>query len=106
MIPVEAVTNVGEDGVTTEQGTQKVTGSPPFDTDVVPPATGYQRDVYGSTATHPPGDPTDPGASQSSPKTEPTPGRGSATGLRPSLVPQTRTATRKGCAVVGPGTNA
>lgn len=47
MIPVEAVTDVGEDGVTIEHGRKKVTGSPPFDTDVVPPTTDYQRDVYG-----------------------------------------------------------
>ncbi len=47
MIPVEAVTDVGEEGVTIEHGREKVTGSPPFDTDVVPPTTDYQRDVYG-----------------------------------------------------------
>lgn len=47
MIPVEAVIDVGEDGVTIEHGREKVTGSPPFDTDVVPPSTDYQRDVYG-----------------------------------------------------------
>ncbi len=47
MIPVEAVTGVGEGGVSIEQDTEKVKGSPPFDTDVVPPTTDYQRDVYG-----------------------------------------------------------
>ncbi len=47
MIPVEAVTDVGEDGVTIEQDTEKVTGSPPFDTDVVPPTADYQSEVYG-----------------------------------------------------------
>jgi sporulation protein YlmC with PRC-barrel domain len=46
MIPVEAVTDVGEDRVTIEQDTEKVTSSPPFDTDVVPPAADYQREVY------------------------------------------------------------
>ncbi len=46
MIPVEAVTDVGDDGVTIEQGAEKVMGSPPFDTDVVPPTTDYQRNVY------------------------------------------------------------
>ena len=46
MIPVEAVTDVGEDRVTSEQDTEKVTGSPPFDTDVVPPTADYQREVY------------------------------------------------------------
>ncbi len=47
MIPVEAVTDVGEDRLTIEQGRQRVMESPPFDTDVVPPTTDYQRDVYG-----------------------------------------------------------
>lgn len=47
LIPVEAVTDVGEDRVTIEQDTEKVIGSPPFGTDVVPPTTDYQRDVYG-----------------------------------------------------------
>ncbi len=46
LIPVEAVADIGEDGLTIEHGTEKVTGSPPFDTDVVPPTTDYQRDVY------------------------------------------------------------
>jgi sporulation protein YlmC with PRC-barrel domain len=46
MIPVEAVTDVGGDGVTIEQGTEKVMESPPFDTNVVPPTTDYQHDVY------------------------------------------------------------
>jgi sporulation protein YlmC with PRC-barrel domain len=47
MIPVEAVVDVGEDGVTIEHGREKVAESPPFDTDVVPPTTAYQREVYG-----------------------------------------------------------
>ena len=47
MIPVEAVTDVGDDGVTIEHDTEKVTSSPPFDTDVVPPTADYQREVYG-----------------------------------------------------------
>jgi sporulation protein YlmC with PRC-barrel domain len=46
MIPVEAVTDVGEYGVTIEHGREKVTESPPFDIDVVPPTTDYQRDIY------------------------------------------------------------
>ncbi len=46
MIPVEAVTDVGEEGVTIEHDTEKVVGSPPFDTNVVDTA-DYQRDVYG-----------------------------------------------------------
>ncbi len=46
MIPVEAVTGVGDDRLTIEQGTEQVAGSPPFDTDVVPPTTAYQRELY------------------------------------------------------------
>jgi sporulation protein YlmC with PRC-barrel domain len=46
MIPVEAVKNVGEDGVTIEHGREKVAESPPFDTDVVPPTAAYRREVY------------------------------------------------------------
>lgn len=54
MIPVEAVADVSKDGVTIEHGREKVTGSPPFDTDVVPPTAAYQREVhdyYGYTPT-------------------------------------------------------
>ncbi|MDQ3910598.1 MAG: PRC-barrel domain-containing protein [Actinomycetota bacterium] len=47
MIPVEAITGVGEDRVAIEQGREKVAGSPPFDTEVVPPTTDYQREIYG-----------------------------------------------------------
>lgn len=47
MLPVEAVTDVGEDRVTIEQGKKTVMDSPPFDTDLVHPATDYQREVYG-----------------------------------------------------------
>ncbi len=47
MIPVEAVWEVGEEGVTIAQDTEKVMSSPPFDTDVVPPTVDYQREVYG-----------------------------------------------------------
>jgi sporulation protein YlmC with PRC-barrel domain len=46
MLPVEAVTDVGEGRVTIEQGKKTVMESPPFDTDLVHPATDYQRDVY------------------------------------------------------------
>jgi sporulation protein YlmC with PRC-barrel domain len=45
MIPVEAVTDVGEHGVTIEQDAERVIGSPPFDTNVVDTA-DYRRDVY------------------------------------------------------------
>ncbi len=45
MIPVEAVVGVDGDGITVEQGREKVTGSPPFDTNVVPRA-DYQRGIY------------------------------------------------------------
>ncbi len=46
LVPVEAVGEVREDGgVVVDQSRQKVAGSPPFDTRVVPqPA--YQREVY------------------------------------------------------------
>ena len=45
LIPVEAVREVNEDGVVVDQSREKVAGSPPFDTDVVPQAP-YQRDIY------------------------------------------------------------
>ncbi len=45
MIPVEAVASIGDDRVTLEQGRDRVAGSPPFDTDVVPP-TAYQQEIY------------------------------------------------------------
>ncbi len=43
LIPVESVTEVGEDRVTLEPGREKVAGSPPFDTTVVAPTANYQR---------------------------------------------------------------
>src|SRR3712207_6543110 len=43
LVPVEAVTEVGEDRVTIEPGREKVAGSPPFDITVVAPTTAYQR---------------------------------------------------------------
>jgi sporulation protein YlmC with PRC-barrel domain len=46
MIPVEAVADVGEDGLTIEHGSEKVAESPPFDTDVAPPTAAYQREIY------------------------------------------------------------
>ena len=46
LVPVEAVGEVREDGgVVVDQGRQKVAGSPPFDTRVVPQPS-YQREVY------------------------------------------------------------
>ncbi len=45
LIPVEAVREVNEDGVVVDQSREKVTTSPPFDTNVVPQAP-YQRDIY------------------------------------------------------------
>jgi sporulation protein YlmC with PRC-barrel domain len=45
LIPVEAVREVNEEGVVVDQSRQKVAGSPPFDTNVVPQAP-YQRDIY------------------------------------------------------------
>jgi sporulation protein YlmC with PRC-barrel domain len=45
LIPVEAVREVNEDGVVVDESREKVAGSPPFDTDVVPQPP-YQRDIY------------------------------------------------------------
>ncbi len=45
LIPVEAVKEVNEDGVVVDQSREKVTTSPPFDTNVVLQAP-YQRDIY------------------------------------------------------------
>ncbi len=45
LIPVEAVREVNEDGVVVDKSREKVAGSPPFDTSVVPQAP-YQRDIY------------------------------------------------------------
>lgn len=45
MIPVEAVAEVREDGIVMDKSREKVAGSPPFDTDVVPRA-DYQHNVY------------------------------------------------------------
>ena len=55
LVPVESVTEVGEDRVTIEPGRrEQVAGSPPFDTTAVAPTTTYQRrrrahDDYGYT---------------------------------------------------------
>jgi sporulation protein YlmC with PRC-barrel domain len=46
LVPVEAVTEVGEAWVTIVSGKEKVVEYPPFDTKVVPPATDNQRDTY------------------------------------------------------------
>ena len=43
LVPVESVKEVGEARVTIEPGSEKVAGSPPFDTTVVAPTTAYQR---------------------------------------------------------------
>jgi sporulation protein YlmC with PRC-barrel domain len=45
LIPVEVVREVNEGGVVVNQGREKVAGSPPFDTGVVPQPS-YQREVY------------------------------------------------------------
>jgi sporulation protein YlmC with PRC-barrel domain len=45
LIPVEAVREVDRDRVVVDQSREKVAGSPPFDTDVVPQAP-YQRELY------------------------------------------------------------
>ncbi len=39
--------DVGEEGASIEQDTEKMTGSLPFDPDVVPSTADYQREVYG-----------------------------------------------------------
>jgi sporulation protein YlmC with PRC-barrel domain len=46
LVPIEAVTEVGEAQVTIEPGRRKAVGSLPFDTNVVAPTSNYQRDVY------------------------------------------------------------
>lgn len=62
LVPVEAVTEVGEARVTIEPGRRKAVGSLPFDTTVVAPITNYQRDIYhdydytGPSRTGAPGD--------------------------------------------------
>ncbi len=43
LVPVESVTEVGEDRVTIEPGREKMVGSPPFDTTVVAPTIVYLR---------------------------------------------------------------
>lgn len=45
LIPVEAVREINRDGVVVDQSRDKVAGSPPFDTSVVPQPP-YQRDIY------------------------------------------------------------
>jgi sporulation protein YlmC with PRC-barrel domain len=45
LIPVEAIREVNEDGVMVDQSREKVAGSPPLDTDVVPQAP-YPRHIY------------------------------------------------------------
>lgn len=45
LIPVEAVNEIGEDGVVVDRSCEEVAGSPPFDA-AVAPQPGYQRDVY------------------------------------------------------------
>ena len=46
LVPVESVTEVGEVRIIIEPGREMATGSPPFDTTVVPLTTSHQRDVY------------------------------------------------------------
>ena len=45
LIPLEAITDIDGEGVTIDQGREKVTDSPALPTNVVP-AADYQRDVY------------------------------------------------------------
>lgn len=62
LVPVEAVTEVGEARVTIEPGKEKVVGYPVFDANVVPPTTDHRRDVhdyYGDTDPYRIGTPRD-----------------------------------------------
>src|SRR3712207_9018827 len=43
LVPVESVTEVGEIRIIIEPGREKATGSPPFDTTVVPLTSSHQR---------------------------------------------------------------
>ncbi len=61
LIPVEAVSQVREDGLTVDQSREKVTDSPPFDTSVVPQAP-YQQDIYQYYGYGRSGGPAGPGA--------------------------------------------
>ncbi len=70
MIPVEAVADVGKDGVTIEHGREKVTGSPPSTPTWCPPQPITSARYMATTATRPPGHPTDPVASERSRKVE------------------------------------
>ena len=45
LIPLEAITDIDGEGVTVDQGREKVTDSPALPTNVVP-AADYQREVY------------------------------------------------------------
>jgi sporulation protein YlmC with PRC-barrel domain len=48
LVPVEAITQVGEARVTIEPGRDKVVDPPPFDTTVAPPTADNQRESYAS----------------------------------------------------------
>ncbi len=45
LIPLEAITDIDGEGVTIDQGREKVTDSPALPTNVVP-AADYQREIY------------------------------------------------------------
>ncbi len=62
LVPVEAVTEVGENWVTIAPGGDEVAGSPPFDTKVMPPTAYHQRDGYSYFG------PTDPDPSSGAPR--------------------------------------
>ncbi len=61
LIQVEAVREVDEDKIVVGQSREKVAGSPPFDTDVVPQAP-YQRELYDYYGYARSGGRVDPGA--------------------------------------------
>ncbi|MDQ5827342.1 MAG: PRC-barrel domain-containing protein [Chloroflexota bacterium] len=46
LVPVESVTEVDEVRIVIEPGREKTTGSPPFDTTVVPLTASHKRNVY------------------------------------------------------------
>lgn len=61
LIPVEAVRETNEDGVVVDQSREKVAGSPPLETGVVPQPP-YQRDIYDYYGYPRHGDSAGPGA--------------------------------------------
>lgn len=61
LIPIEDVREINKDGVVVDQSRDKVAGSPPLDTSVVPQPP-YQRDIYDYYGYSRRGGSADPGA--------------------------------------------